>query len=225
MPTLPKPVPLTIDHAAFFAAYRQHFPTPNNILSQHTVDGLDALLTNFGRDSRWYDPRHVAYALATIRTETGVSIKGINQMYHPIEELGGQIYLSKYYLNPRLKRMLGNVMLADSWNFKGRGYVQITGRRNYTLFADLLHVDLVGNPQLATDPVIAFEIMTEGMHGGLFTGRSLSDYIYTRTPSVGLLDVHTDYVHARQIINGMDRARIISYDAQKFEKCLRLATT
>jgi predicted chitinase len=42
--------------------------------------------------------------------------------------------------------------------FCGRGFVQITGRANYSHFGSEIGQDLVSNPDLALDPAIASEI-------------------------------------------------------------------
>lgn len=43
---------------------------------------------------------------------------------------------------------LGDTEPGDGERFKGRGLIQITGRRNYTLISADLHVDFVDNPTL-----------------------------------------------------------------------------
>lgn len=53
---------------------------------------------------------------------------------------------------------LGNTVRGDGPRFKGRGYIQLTGRRNYTRAGGALGVDLVGNPELAARPDIAARI-------------------------------------------------------------------
>ncbi len=47
---------------------------------------------------------------------------------------------------------LGNTQPGDGPKFKGRGFVQITGRKNYQLYTNLLGIDFVGHPDLAADP-------------------------------------------------------------------------
>jgi predicted chitinase len=55
-----------------------------------------------------------------------------------------------------------NLLLFDRQTgarFRGRGFVQITGRSNYTRCGHEVSVDLAGNPDLALDPKIAAEIL------------------------------------------------------------------
>lgn len=205
---------MLIDRTKFFEGHRQQFGS----LQQLQVDGLNFLLGKFEADTRWADIRHVAYSLATIRRETGVTRKvdGVptSFMYQPIAEVGSISYLTKYFARPNLRRALGNTQLSDAWNFKGRGYVQITGRANYTKFAQLLEQALVDAPELALEPNIAFDIMTVGMFGGHFTGVGILRYINA---------TETKYFYARKVINGLDHAGIIAADAVHLERILRAA--
>lgn len=67
------------------------------------------------------------------------------------------------------------------------------------------------HPALACDPKIAAKIAVAGMTRGLFTGRSLDEYINA---------MRCDYVGARRIINGTDRADLIAGYAKAFEAYL-----
>lgn len=104
------------------------------------------------------------------------------------------------------RRSLGNVQPGDGIRFKGRGYVQITGRRNYSDWSRRLGVDLVSNPERARDPQIAARILVGGMRDGTFTGRKLGDYVGN-----GRMDFH----NARRVVNGTDRAGHIGNIAQR----------
>lgn len=93
---------------------------------------------------------------------------------------------------------LGNTQPGDGLRFRGRGYVQITGRRNYTLWARRLGVDIVANPDLvATDPSLAAKILEQGMRDGSFTNRKLADFIRDGAKPA--------FVNARAIVNGDKR--------------------
>lgn len=47
---------------------------------------------------------------------------------------------------------LGNVNSGDGMKYKGRGLIQITGRKNYTQISKAFNVDFVGNPELLEQP-------------------------------------------------------------------------
>jgi len=174
----------------FFAAYRQNF----GALTQQQVDGLNALIAAFAADSSITDLRWLAYMLATAYHETA-------HTFQPVEEIG-----------KGRGRPYGAADPATGQTYYGRGFVQLTWKRNYQTFTDLLGVDLVNDPGLALDPDDAYKIMSIGMAKGLFTGKKLPDYIN---------DQKCDYVNSRRIINALDRADLIAGYAQKFEAILK----
>ncbi|MBK8200636.1 MAG: hypothetical protein IPK75_20055 [Acidobacteria bacterium] len=192
-----------MDRKTFFDGYRGAFGK----LNQSQVDGIETLLGFIEADDP-SDIRNVAYLLATTKHECA-------DTWEPIEERGPQKYFDKYGYNTTIGRTLGNTQPGDGYLYRGRGYVQLTGRRNYTIFGDLLGIDLVGNPYLAKDPKTAFAIMAVGMARGLFTGKKLSDYINAGG---------TDYINARRVVNGLDKAQLIADYAGAFEKVIRAAT-
>lgn len=137
------------------------------------------------------DKAQIAYILATTVHESGAGA-------HLEEFASGSAYEGR--------RDLGNTQSGDGVRFKGRGYVQVTGRNNYTDWSRRLGLDLVGNPELAEDPKIAARILVQGMKEGTFTGKKLSDYIGNG---------RTDFVGARRIVNGTDKASTFAATAQK----------
>lgn len=170
-------------------------------LNQQQVNGLNALLDEFETHNIWKDIRHQAYALATTYHETA-------HTFQPITEYGSRAYFTKY----DGRDSLGNNQLGDGYKFRGRGFVQLTGRRNYTKASQKLGIDLVNDPDKVLQLEVSAAIMRLGMFEGWFTSRKLSDYINSQK---------CDYVNARKIINGLDRAGRIADFATQFEKVLR----
>lgn len=103
---------------------------------------------------------------------------------------------------------LGNTVPGDGPKYKGRGFVQLTGRRNYTFWKSRLGIDLVNRPEKAKKFPVAAKILVQGMRDGTFTGKKLSDYL------------GNDFVNARSIVNPGDRARLIATIAEEFLKVL-----
>lgn len=91
--------------------------------------------------------------------------------------------------------------------FYGRGYVQITWDYNYKRIGKAIGLDLYNNPSLALHYDVAYKIMSEGMRKGLFTGVGLPKYIKPGQ--------QPNYVGARRIINGTDKAEAIAEKARK----------
>lgn len=55
---------------------------------------------------------------------------------------------------------LGNIAPDDGWTFRGRSPIQITGRANYARVGDLVGQNLVGIPDLLSQPRFALEACT-----------------------------------------------------------------
>lgn len=182
-----------IDRKVFFAGIRQQ-PFDGK-LTAGQVNGISAILDEWER-RKLVDLRWLADMLATAKWETAHTMQ-------PITEMGGQRYLrSKKY-----------------WPWVGRGYVQLTWDYNYKAMNALLREagfkqDIVANPELALEPDVAAFVMFEGMIRGTFTRKKLSDYFN---------DTKTDWLNARRIINGTDKAAEIAAIAKAFYTDLTVA--
>jgi peptidoglycan L-alanyl-D-glutamate endopeptidase CwlK len=122
-------------------------------------------------------------ALATIRAET--------ECFLPLTE-----GVSRFNTSPGgrpfdlydTRRDLGNQGAPDGASFRGRGFVQLTGRANYTLFARATGHDLVGNPALACEPAIAAELLARFLDN--------NEAAIRRALAAG------DLAQARRLVNG-----------------------
>ena len=56
---------------------------------------------------------------------------------------------------------MGNNEAGDGYKYRGRGIFQLTGRSNYTRYGELLGIDLVTNPDIASKPATACHIAAE----------------------------------------------------------------
>ena len=192
----------TINRRFFFDQVRmQPF---GGSLRQKQVEGLASLLDYWEARHSRKDDRWLAYVLGTAFLE-------VDKKMQPIKEYGSDAYFMRMYditgERPQVARRLGNTKQGDGKRFPGRGFVQVTGRRNYQDWKNRLGVDLISNPDKALDLDVATTIIFEGMLLGTFTGKKLSDYFDHTTEN---------WVQARRIVNGLDKAKLIAGHARHF---------
>jgi predicted chitinase len=105
---------------------------------------------------------------------------------------------------------LGNSQPGDGRRFKGRGYVQLTGRRNYASYAAITGFDLERFPIILMNwPALSVFVIVDGMLRGIYTGRRLDQFVNSGGH---------DFVNARRVINGLDRADKIAAQATEWMK-------
>ena len=97
-------------------------------------------------DDSGMDALEKAAFMARLDHETG----GFRYM----KELGSPEYFTRY----DGRKDLGNVNQGDGYRFRGRGYIQLTGRKNYTYFAPLIGADLINYPDIASQEDVAARI-------------------------------------------------------------------
>ena len=166
-------------------------------LSQYQVDGMNVILGEWERRGLT-DLRRLAYMLATVKWETAHTMQ-------PIAEYGE----GRGYPYGRPDPETGKI-------YYGRGFVQLTWRRNYECMGRLLDLELVNNPDLALGLGSATQILFEGMLRadsgvGDFTGMAPEDCFNDRTE---------DWVKARKIINRTDRDDEIAEIGRQFHSAL-----
>jgi peptidoglycan L-alanyl-D-glutamate endopeptidase CwlK len=131
------------------------------------------------------DRTMVLMAIATIRAETagcapiseGISAFNTSPNGHPFD-----LYDHR--------SDLGNQGPPDGALFKGRGFVQLTGRANYLRYGPRLPspVDLVKNPELAKTPTVAADL--------------LSLFLADRELQIKDAILHANFQAARRLVNG-----------------------
>lgn len=195
--------------------------------SQSQVHGIDRLLNVFEQHyvATWEQAHGLnmalqlaAYCLATCYWETGKRMMPVYET-HARNSAQAIRRLEKWYRTKRPKRV--TPYWREGWF--GRGDVQLTHKYNYVKGTELLaeigvSADLVANPELAIDPINSAHILFLGSYKGAFTGRRLADYI-----DADEVEEFGDYVHARAVINGRDKARTIARFAQDFEDALMVS--
>lgn len=183
------------DLAKFFATVRERM----HGLKPEQVTGIETVLAAAaGAPLAW-----AAYMLGTAWHETNTTMQPVREAY----------WLSEEWRRTHLRY----------YPYYGKGYVQLTWKGNYQRAddecakAELINPgDIMANTDLVMKPKIAAFIMRRGMEEGWFTGVKLAAVL----PSSGVA-TRTQYMNARTIINGRDKADLIEDYAQVFEKALR----
>lgn len=209
-----------MDRAKFFAAVRLSLFSGH--LSTNQVNGMEAILDEW--QAKPFDTRWLAYMLATAYHETDGTMCAISENLN-YSAAGLRATFPKYFTTAQAAAYArqpqrianrayasrmgnGNEASGDGWRYRGRGLVQITGRDNYAKYG------ISDDPDKALDPLKAVEILFDGMTNGRFTGKKLADYFSATA---------TDWIGARKIINGTDRAADIAAYAKKFLAALEAA--
>jgi len=122
------------------------------------------------------DPLVKVAAIATVSVETA-------RTFRPIDEFGDEEYFTRMYEN---RADLGNTRKGDGARYHGRGYIQLTGRANYSAYGKKLGFPLEQKPDLAKTPEVAAAV--------------LADYFKSR--SVDESAVARDWETARRKVNG-----------------------
>ena len=177
---------------------------PLKLDSGKTLTGTvhEAALTRAAREAGITDPIELAAFLAQTAHESHnfkamveYGDKGYFKQYEPKflkDKKTGKIIIdpkTKKYKNFNEKAEdLGNDTRGDGVRYKGRGYIQITGKDNYRRVGKRIGVDLVKNPELAEEPEVAAKIAI--MYWKMRTRPEVSDFndvrAVTKTINPGL---------------------------------------
>lgn len=189
-------------NAAFFEAVRPMF---GGSLTQSQVDGFNVIFEAWTRYGTGSD-RHLAYVLATAFHETGATMQPVRETFASTDAKAKE-RLTKAWRAGKLPWVKSNYW-SNGWF--GRGFVQLTHKENYERAGQKLGIDLVSDPSKAMIPEVSAAILVKGMVEGWFTGKKLADF-----PS--------EFVGARRIVNGLDRASKIAGYAYDFLSAISAA--
>ena len=144
---------------------------------------LPAVLRAFA-DAGMDDRDLVVMALATIRAES--------EGFEPIDEKVSR-FNSSDTADPskrfdRYAGRLGNRDREDAERYRGRGFIQLTGRNNYRTYTDRLGVALLDAPEHANDPDTA--------------ARILAAFIGDKRARAKYAILGNDLATARKLVNG-----------------------
>lgn len=187
---------MTLDKTKFFASVRPRLGG----LTTPQVAGIERVLAA----AAGAPLAHQAYMLATAWHETNGTMEPVREAY----------WLSESWRKAHLRY----------YPWYGRGDVQLTWETNYKRADAACSAvglckpgEILANPDKVMEPEISAFIMRKGMEGGWFTGVKLSAVL----PSKGVA-TRVQYMNARTIINGRDKADLVEDYAQIFERGLRV---
>jgi len=136
-----KPTPQQIERAVVTPDRTSPTPTPASSNPSEGEKAVRAAASKYGIT----DETEINALLAQVGHESG--------NYRHLTELGDKSYFERY----EGRRDLGNTQPGDGYKYRGRGYIQLTGRSNYEQFAKFSGLDVVNNPDLVATPSVGAE--------------------------------------------------------------------
>lgn len=229
------PVPTAFDRDAFFAradAMPGYLSASQRLAIDQVLDACQGMPTSW-----------TAYVLATAAHETGRTFdaskeENLNYRIDALKQkFGGRMsqadcerfgrgsnqpahrkaIANRIYGGAWGRENLGNTRSGDGWKFRGRGWVQVTGRANYARASQRLGLGdtLIADPDRVSELAICAGIVERGMTEGWFRREKLSDHL----PTGRVLATMAQFARARGIINGGgdmdDEIAIVAVDFQR----------
>lgn len=208
-----------MDRKIFYDNVR-NAPFPN-MLTQPQVDGMNVILDEWDKRGLT-EPSWLAYMLATAFHETAHWMQPVIETRRASEPTNPSVdtaiaRLDNAFNSGKLKWVKTPYWRkdADGMSWLGRGFVQLTHKTNYQNAEAKTGIPCTTQPELMLQAAPAATVMFGGMIGGWFTGKKLSDY---------LGNGKVDFVNARRIINGLDRADDIAGYANSFLTAVNAAS-
>ena len=157
-------------------------------------------------------PDGLAYVLATAFHETAATMQPVRET-RAASDAAAIGRLDRAFSAGRLASVKTPYWRpdADGRIWLWRGLVQLAHKRDYEAMSKVTGIDLVADPSRAMEKDVAATILIEGMRHGGFTGRRLDHYFSAEK---------AEWVGARRIINGNDRAELVAGYGRIFHAAL-----
>lgn len=182
------------------ATVAQMFPgaTPRANIERHLPVVLQAL-----KDAGLDDRVMVLMALATIRAESA-RFEPIDEGRSKFNTDPGAAPFNRYEPGTSIGRNLGNTQPGDGARYKGRGFIQLTGRHNYRSYGEKIGRGsaLEEAPELANDPKVAAQL--------------LAAFLKDKERRVKYAVLGRDLARARKLVNGGSHG--LDHFTETFEK-------
>jgi hypothetical protein len=143
--------------------------------SSKFVESLKKVLYLIKNDEQISDLREAAYILGTAYAESGYSLQRWEADYActgagiPYGSSGPCSKATNYYRSSNGKKNYYTLGLDSKGQcFFGRGLIQLTGKGNYEKYGSLIGVNLLGNGDLAMDPINSYKVASVYMRGRTF---------------------------------------------------------
>jgi predicted chitinase len=122
-----------------------------------------AILGNVGKESEFIAKSEDSYANTSndrIRKIFGSRVAGLtDDQLNEIKKDDSKFFETVYGYQTAKGQELGNKEPGDGFKYRGRGLIQLTGKDNYNRIGKQVGADLVSNPDLVNDPVLAPKIV------------------------------------------------------------------
>lgn len=134
-----------------------------------------------------------------IRSIFGSRVKGLtDEQLNRIKSTPKTFAEYVYGNGNSLGRSMGNLQDGDGWTYRGRGYIQITGRNNYKRFGDLTGFNLIQDPSLLVvdnniSAMVAVAFVKSGLKKLNFNNQSETNRAVTQLIGGNGLNLTTGY--------------------------------
>lgn len=187
----PMPTKLVINWQKFEQKIENCKSLPfNRVFQKHEKEAVEYLFNTFISE-RYSDLRLLAYALATVRIECGSNMVPVREGFKATDAQA-RAHVNRY---GRAYAKAYPIAGGGDAVYYGRGYVQLTWRKNY------LQEGIEDNPDKALEPEWAAQLLFKGLLDGRWNGQGHGLMYY--------LDRNDTY-NARRTVNVTNKADIVA---------------